>query len=169
MQPNPPRRARSGTGTQRTLKQVWPLSNVTPHVPPKAVAQILAARAIDTPSAAAATETSRGTHWAEIKHPGWTEMSGDRSPWQHAQAGTERRAALGYSLHRGDPCGQAHCCGAPSAAGLYRVWDTQASLKVEQPSNPLVPARLPPPLEHWRGNALSLAAPSLRIKREAIG
>lgn len=158
---NSPRRTRSGAGTQRSLKQIWLLSNMTPHVSPRQWHKSPQLRAVDTHSAAAAIETARGTQWTEIKHPGWTEMSGDRSPWQHAQGGTERRTARGYSLHRGDPGGPAHCCGAPGAAGLCRGRGALASRKVEQPSRPLVPARLPPPLEHWRGNALALAAPSL--------
>lgn len=83
------------------------------------------------------------------------------------------REAPSYAL-RGDTHSiagnrAARCTAAGLQSLLASVRGALASCKVEQPSRPPVPARLPPPPEHCEGNALALAAPSLRVKREAIG
>lgn len=124
---NSPKKGKVGAKTQRSSEQIWLLRNLTHHVPQGSGTNPRGSGLPDTRFAEAAIETSRRTHWTEIKHPGWTELSGDRSPWQHAQRGSERRTARGYSLHRGAPGSPARCCGAPGAAGLCQGRGTLAA------------------------------------------
>lgn len=121
------------------------------------------------------TRCTRGT---EMKHPSQTGPSRlgllPRSPWQHARAASDAQGggARGYSLHRSGArgCG-VRCCRArrrrshlPSLA----LWPRCAAREVEPRASPL-PARTLSSPRGLKVNAQALPAPSLRVKREAIG
>lgn len=120
---------------------------------------------------------ARCTHETEIKHPSRTRPSRlgllPRSLWQHAgnRAAGEARggAARGYSLHRGARaagCAAAGLAGAARSCGAWR--SGRAAREVEPGASPL-PARTLSSPRGLKVNARALPAPSLRVKREAIG
>lgn len=120
---------------------------------------------------------ARCTHETEIKHPSRTRPSRlgllPRSLWQHAgnRAAGEARggAARGYSLHRrarAAGCAAAGLAGAARSCGAWR--SGRAAREVEPGASPL-PARTLSSPRGLKVNARALPAPSLRVKREAIG